>query len=180
MLDKSYYQIAYTEHGPRAQVTALVRKAEGSQPDADAGQVPPLRGIHAGKGEWAWNISATKIFVQMMLISESTEQKKDKKDRWTNFSDGDACAHDEVVRHWGVNRDKCSGRSQPALWRGWHHDDQGTNSTENILVLSLGLNITTKLLNWVTFWARPEVKKNLTELSEGPYQYRRHGGAASA
>ena len=95
-----------------------------------------------------------------MLISESTEQKTDKKDRWTNFSDGDACAHDEVVRHWGVNRDKCSGRSQPALWRGWHHDDQGTNSTENILVLSLGLNITTKLLNWVTFWARREVKKS--------------------
>ena len=41
----------YAEHGSGSQVAALVRKAEGSQPDADAGQVPPLRGIHAGKGE---------------------------------------------------------------------------------------------------------------------------------
>ena len=40
-----------TEHGSGTQVATFVRKVARSQLDADARQVPPLRGIHTGKGK---------------------------------------------------------------------------------------------------------------------------------
>ena len=64
----------YEEHGPGTQVAALVRNPKGSQPDADAGQVPPLWRIHAGKGEGgksnmpAKNMSAIKLNMCWCLL----------------------------------------------------------------------------------------------------------------
>ena len=144
----------YAEHGSWTQVAALVRNPKGSQPDADAGQVSPLWRIHAGKGEGgksnipAKNMSVIKLNMCWCSSDIGLWISWKKEERWPTLSDGNACARDEVVRHWGGDRDKCSGCAQPALQRGWHHDDQGTHISRK----HSGLTFVLVLLKLINFW----------------------------